>query len=271
MPDPSKLQNALIVTDYEELTHFFSQFVAGRLHLLMVVGDPGVSKSQCARRAVGNRKHLYFETHATPFGMYHQIHENCDVPIIIDDLDHLYKDQATVRLLKSLCNTDATKQLRWASKHPSITRGEVPASFSTRSPVCLIANEWRTVNANVRAIEDRAILIHFKPSAGEVHVRVRDWFKDEEVYGFIEEHLPFITRHSMRHYVKGQQLRQACPDKWQEQLLTIMGLDKEVRVIGQLLRAPEYGNDAERIAVFEARGYGSRATFYRWKKKLGMS
>lgn len=103
----------------------------------------------------------------------------------------------------------------------------MPSSFTTKSPVCLIANEWRTLNANVQAIEDRAIIVHFAPSPGEVHVKVREWFDDDEVYQFIEEHLLFIPRPSMRYYVKGRQLRQANPERWRTQLLAVMGVDEK--------------------------------------------
>jgi hypothetical protein len=271
MPEQTALQNALQVSTFDEFTHLVRQFVAGLIRFLMIVGGPGTAKSQSVHRAVGNRPHLYLETHATAFGMYHKIYEHRGMPIIIDDLDHLYRDQASVRLLKSLCNTDMVKQLCWPSRHPDIVSGEVPASFTTTSPVCLIANEWQTVNANVQAIEDRAIIVHFTPSAGEVHVRVREWFDDEEVYDFIEEHLSYITRPSMRHYLKGTQLRQASPDRWKDQLLKIMGLDEKVKAIRQLITAPDYANDAERVAAFETGGYGSRATFYRWKKRFGVT
>lgn len=264
-------ENALKVTTFAEFSDCVTQFVAGKFTLLMLVGGPGIAKSQTVRRAVGNRPHVYLETHATAFGMYHKLHEHRGMPVIIDDLDHLYRDQASVRLLKSLCNTDMVKRLSWPTRHPDITRGEVPSSFTTTSPVCLIANEWRTLNANVQAIEDRAIIIHFAPSPGEVHVKVREWFDDDEVYQFIEEHLSFITRPSMRHYVKGKQLRQANSERWRTQLLAIMGVDEKVRVIQDLLTAPGFSSDAERIAAFEASGYGRRATFYRWKKRFGMS
>jgi hypothetical protein len=53
--------------------------------------------------------------------------------------------------------------------------------------VILIANEWRTVNPNVRALEDRAIVLHFDPSNAEVHRKVGEWFHDPEVFGFIAQ------------------------------------------------------------------------------------
>jgi hypothetical protein len=244
--------------------------VAGRFHLLMLLGPPGVGKSKSVQQALGNRPNLYLDTHATAFGMYGELYRHRSLPTVVDDLDHLYRDRACVRLLKSLCNTEPLKTLRWPSAHPQIGDGihQVPAEFSTSSPVCLIANEWRTLNANVQAIEDRAIVVSFQPSAGEVHVEVRQWFHDSEVYDFIEEHLAYITRPSMRYYVKGAELRQACPDIWREQVLAMMGIDDARRAVVQILGDPAFGTEAERVAVFEARGLGDRATYYRWKKKL---
>jgi len=271
MPDPSVPQHAIGVTTYDDFSQFVRQFVAGQIRFLLIVGGPGIAKSQSVQRAVGNRAHLYLETHATPFGMYQELYKHRSMPVIIDDLDHLYRDAASMRLLKSLCNTDPVRRMRWPSRHPDIISGAVPACFQTTSPVCLIANEWRTLNPNVQAVEDRAIIVHFTPSAGEVHVKVREWFTDAEVYLFIEEYLPYITRHSMRHYERGAELRKVFPERWKEQLLASMGLDEKVRVIRQLVTAPEYASDAERIAAFESGGYGSRATFYRWKKSIGRS
>ena len=81
------------------------------------------------------------------------------------------------------------------------------------SNVILIANEWRTVNPNVRPLEDRAIILYFNPSNAEIHRRVGEWFQDPEVYAFVARIMPFITSISMRHYCKGSQLRQArLPD-----------------------------------------------------------
>lgn len=265
------LKNALKIKTYDEFRHLISQFVAGLFRFLLIVGSSGLSKSQSVKRAVGNRSHLFLETHATAFGMYHALFEHRDLPVIIDDLDNIYCDPASVRILKCLCNTDSIKQLRWPSRHADILSGQIPASFATSSPVCLIANEWKTKNANVEAIEDRAIVVHFVPSAVEIHAKVADWFDDAEVYGFVGEFLSFIPRHSMRHYKKGLELRQASAETWKERLLEIMGVDEHVRAIVPLITSPDYASDAERIAAFEAAGHGSRATFYRWKKLLGMT
>lgn len=265
------LLNALRIITYDEFSHFIRKFVEGLIRFLLIVGGPGIAKSQTISRAVGNRAHLYLHTHASAFGLYHELYKHRGLPVIIDDLDHIYRDPASVRLLKCLCNTDATKRLRWPSRHVDIVTGQVPDSFTTTSPVCLIANEWRTPDANVQAIEDRAIILYFTPGAEEIHARAREWFADSEVYDFIEAHLRHIQRHSMRYYVKGSELRQIIPDKWKERLLELMGLDEKTRTIRHFIASPAYANDSERIAAFEAAGFGSRATFYRWKKDLGLT
>jgi hypothetical protein len=56
----------------------------------------------------------------------------------------------------------------------------IPSTFTTSSNVILIANEWKSLNPNVRALEDRAIILHFNPSNEELHRKVAEWFRDPE-------------------------------------------------------------------------------------------
>ena len=113
---------------------------------------------------------LYVEGHMQPFGLYRQLWEFRDRPIVLDDLDRLYADPDCVRLLKPLCNTVKQKRLHWLS-NLTMSEGQLPSSFATSSNVILIANEWKSLNPNVRALEDRAIILHFDPSNEEVHRR----------------------------------------------------------------------------------------------------
>jgi len=70
------------------------------------------------------------------------------------------------------CPGNHAKRIAWLT-NLTLNASDVPTSFTpTTSNVILIANEWRTMNANVRALEDRAIILHFNPSNAEVHRRV---------------------------------------------------------------------------------------------------
>ena len=134
---------------------------------------------------------------------------------------------AASALLKPLCNTARVKRISWLT-NLTLNDPDVPACFVTTSSVILIANEWRTVNASVRALEDRAIILHFDPPKTEVHRRVKKWFQDTEVYGFVEQNLPWVTDLSMRHYVKASQLRCAGLPDWRDSLLQMVLPDQRL-------------------------------------------
>jgi hypothetical protein len=264
------VSNVLTVTTYEELNEHALSFAVGRYSLLVLLGSPGLGKSQTLRHSLGNRRHVYLDNHASAFALYQLLHDHRNQLLVIDDLDSIYADRAMVRLIKALCNTDPVKTIRWHSRHPDIgwDAGKIYPEFETRSAVCLIANQWKTLNTNIQAIEDRGIVIDFRPNAGEIHVRARTWFDDTVVYDFIERHLGLITRPSMRYYVHGRCLREAHPDRWQAMLLELMGVDRRIRILATLLEDARYRTQEERAAVFESMGLGDRSTYYRWKKKL---
>ena len=264
------VSNALTVTTYEELMEHALAFASGRYSLLVLLGPPGLGKSQTLKACLGNREHVYLDNHASAFGLYQLLHQHRHERVVIDDLDGIYADRGMVRLIKSLCNTDPVKTLRWNSRHADIGWGpcKVPPEFETTSAVCLIANEWKTLNANIQAIEDRGIMVNFCPTVGEVHLKVRDWFDDDEVYGFMERNLGLITRPSMRHYIHGKSLREAHPDRWQAMLLERMGVDERIRTLISLQDDRQYETEEERVAVFVSKGLGDRSTYYRWKQKL---
>jgi hypothetical protein len=146
--------------------------------------------------------------------------------------------------------------------------GDIPPSFGTTSRVILIANEWRTLNPNVRALEDRAIILHFDPSNSEVHRRVGEWFQDQEVYEFIARALPSISAISMRHYCKASQLRQAGFGDWRTSLLQMVYSDARMACVVALQNEPTLHSEKDRVERFaELTGY-SRATYFRIKARL---
>jgi hypothetical protein len=189
---PSIPHEVIRVTGYAHLELYLSKFARGELGLVLLLGRHGTGKSESVRQTLcgpggagtRDRRVLYVEGHMQPFGLYRQLWEYRDEPVVLDDLDRLYADPDCVRLLKPLCNTVREKRLHWLT-NLTMNDGELPSSFTTSSSVILIANEWKSLNANVRALEDRAIILHFCPSNEEVHRKVGGWFNDPEVYEFL--------------------------------------------------------------------------------------
>lgn len=133
----------IAVESYAELAQFTEAFAEGRLDLLAIVGRPGTGKSQAMRSALKDDDIGWIAGHASPFGLYRFLYDHRDEPIVIDDVDNLYADKKALAILKMACQTDAVKKVFWESRNRAIEEGEVPASFNTSSPTCLIANKWR--------------------------------------------------------------------------------------------------------------------------------
>ena len=155
---------------------------------------------------------------ATAFGMYHGLFENRDRPVVMDDVDSLYTDAAAVRLLKCLCQTDPVKRLAWYSAAAGSGAG-LPRDFETTSRVCVIANEWKELNANVAAVQDRGHVVFFEPSPEEIHRKTAEWFWDQEVFDWFAVYLHLIPAPSMRHYIRAAELKAAGLD-WVKVLLS---------------------------------------------------
>jgi hypothetical protein len=62
-----------------------------------------------------------------------------------------------------------TKTLSWHTATPILKRQGVPSRFTTTSRLALVGNDWRTLNADVAALEDRGHMLVFEPTALEVH------------------------------------------------------------------------------------------------------
>lgn len=256
-------EHALRIGSYDELEQYARAFGDGHLNLLILIGDPGLGKSQCVRRAVGAAA-CWIDGTASAFGVYLQAYQHRDRPIVMDDVDGLYRDRNGVRLLKALCQTDQQKVLSWHTDAPN--RHDVPKQFSTTSRVAVIANEWRSLTADVAALEDRGHIISFEPTVVEVHRQAAAWFWDQEVFDFIADHLHLLGRHSLRTYVLAWELKQAGLD-WRAGVLGRC-LTGPALAVARLKADPAYPNEEERVRAFVASGEGCRASYFNHARKL---
>jgi hypothetical protein len=180
-PRIARPHKALTVVTYERLEVYLRAFAQGHFHLLVLVGTGGLGKSRAVRAALGGQG-CWIEGNATPFGMYAKLYECRDAFVVIDDVDALHADRDGIRLLKCLCQTEEAKTVAWHSDARGLERRGLPREFTTRSRVAIIANDWRTLNKNVAALQDRGHVLLFEPGAAEVHRQAGEWFDDQEIY-----------------------------------------------------------------------------------------
>lgn len=259
----------LTVTRYDDLREWADAFARGCFEVFILVGDPGLGKTRIVTDRTQGQVRI-IEGRVTAFELYRELYRHCNEPFLIDDVDQLYSDKDAIRLLKCLCQTEPVKSLAWHSATSKLDKEEIPREFETRSKVAIIANVWKDLNANIGAVEDRGILIQFKPTAAEVHQWVGSWYRKKkispEVYRFIGEHLDLISEPSGRHYYTAERIKGAGLN-WQDALYETWGLTAEMAVVIELL-ADETLTQEQRVEAFEKRTGKSRATFFRYQSKL---
>src|SRR5215471_16975749 len=239
--------HSLCLSTYAELAAYVRAFAAGHLHLLMLFGPPGVGKSRHFGRAL-DRRVGWICGRATPLGIFLEAYEHRHRPLVLDDVDGLYADRSGIRLLKALCQSEPTKTLSWHTATPILKRREVPSRFTTSSRVALIGNDWRTLNADVAALEDRGHVLVFEPTALEVHRQAAGWFWDQEIFDFVAGHLHLIGQHSLRMYQQAWELKQAGLD-WRQAVLSRF-LVGPTLAVARLKADPTFINEAARVRAF---------------------
>ena len=259
------LHRAISVRTYAELESFVGAFASGHINLIILVGAPGLAKSRTVRRVLGSDV-CWIEGNASPFGIYLMLHTHRDKFVVIDDVDSLYSDRNGVRLLKCLCQTETEKSVAWPSAARDLKREGVPREFVTRSRVVIISNDWKTLNRNVAAVQDRGHALLFEPSAFEVHEKTGEWFTDQVIYDWVGENLHLVTDPSMRLYYRAAELKRAGLD-W-KRLTPLAAEDTRRRLVAELLADESYRTQEARVREFASRGGGCRATFFNHMRRL---
>ncbi len=254
-----------VVRTYLELDKYVRAFAQGHFGLMIVTGNPGLGKSYGLKTALGANAAI-IEGSTTAFAMFQILYAAADLPVLIDDVDSLYRDRDAVRLLKCLCQTDPSKTISWNSDARTLVKKNIPSQFQTASKVAIVANEWQQSNKDVLALEDRGHLIHFAPDAAEVHRKVAKWFWDQEVFDFLGERLQLIQQPSFRHYIVAAELKQAELN-WREAVLARC-LSGKLLVVAQLKASNKYATEEHRAKAFIDDGHGCRATYFNLAKKL---
>src|SRR5277367_4445610 len=234
---PKHRHKPIHLTTYQRLEAYVRAFAEGHFHLLILIGEGGLGKSRSVRAALGGQG-CWIEGNATPFGMYAKLYRHRDEFIVIDDVDGLYGDRSGIRLLKCLCQTEEEKTVAWHSDARSLARQGIPREFTPKSRVVIIANDWKTLNNNVAALQDRGHVVFFEPSAAEIHAQAATWFDDPEIYAWFAANLHRVHTPSLRHYVRARELKAAGMD-WTD-ILAEGDDNRRARLAAELLASPAY-------------------------------
>jgi hypothetical protein len=130
----------------------------------------------------------------------------------------------------------------------------IPREFTTKSKVAIVANDWKTLDKNVAALQDLGHVVFFEPSAAEVHAQAGKWFDDGEIYGWFAANLHRVRQPSLRHYVRAKELK-AAGMEWTE-VLAVEDDNRRARMVAELLASNTYDNIEARAAALGSQGGG---------------
>src|SRR5262249_51834248 len=146
---------------------------------------------------------------------------------------------------------------------------EVPQSYETTSPLCIIAN----VTTSHAAIQSRAVTLFFDPSNVEIHCYVARWYWDQQIHDWFGQHLRRLPSLEARSYVHASQDKQAGPDGAQRVLETHCDRSERAALIVQDLQDdPAYPTREDKATRFTELMAGvrgaSRSTYFRIHRHL---
>lgn len=252
---------------YKDFQQYIRAFAEGKFNALVLVGPPGVSKSEHISRAIQGTDVLWFQGgQLTPIQFYMDCYKGLDKPIILDDANEIMRTKIGKSLVMGLTDTRPLKTVEYKSSTKILEEFGVPRSFGTTSRVCYISNSWMSSSPESKALEDRAHLVCFKPPAKEVHLYVQSWFSDQEVYDYIGKYLHLIDKPSCRLYITARELKEAGMD-WKRYLETKC-IDTSRQLVQNLQTDSSCRTEGDRINKFVQITGLKRATYFNYKKAL---
>ena len=251
---------------YAEFESYLKDFVRGIYPFLWIVGRPGLTKTESIKKAVRGHAVYYRKGgQLTPAKFHIDCYEHRGQPIVLDDAEHLLEYKIGEKLVSALGETSPDKLLCYGTT--SRVLGDVPQTFYTTLPLCIIANK-ATKHA---AIQSRAITLYFDPTNEAVHRAVAAWFWDQEIHNWFGQHLYRLPPLDSRWYVIADRDMRAGRD-WQQIILTTHALDRPSCVIQDLENDPAYPTREDKARRFiellgTAKG-ASRASYFRLRRRI---
>lgn len=259
------------ITTYPEFNQVVvAPFFQGRYSSVIVLGRPGLGKSQHFQRPSDETSHWvhgWTKPVQTLIDVYRHRHKR----LVFDDTESLWKTDLGRVLIRSLTEMVPCKTIQVTTTNNELRNAGIPANFQTSSKCAFLANNFRFGKADeCEAILDRSQVFYFNPTASEVHQAVGEWLwpAAQDIYDFVGQRLHMLSNHSMRTYLKLWDRKQAGGD-WQQMLYQRFCLSANKQLVLQCEADWRLKSVEEKVDKFTAAGGGVRSTYFYIKKQLG--
>jgi hypothetical protein len=266
--------DAVILRSYAELTAEADAFFADYYDELLVVGLPGIGKSEIFK--AGMHKHPershYLEGNTKPLATYIEAWRHRHKLFILDDAEGLYASENGKHLIRQLTQHSVYKYIQWLSTAKELEQNDVPSHFTTTSKCAFLMNRFLTSSTDrfYDAILDRGHVFYFDPPLLERHRYAASWFHDQEIHDYVGAHLHLVNNLTARTYNLLDQKKRAGHD-WHRYFLDRFCHNSVLQVVQQLENDGSYETVEAKANEFVRWGFGCRRTYFNYKEELTAS
>ena len=247
---------------YSEFENYLRDFATGAYPFLYITGRPGICKSESIEIARRGQLCYYRKGgQLTPLQLYIDLYHHRGQPVILDDAEHILESRLGEKLISALGDTTRVRPLSYASTARQL--GNVPQSFETTSPLCIIANK----PTNHAALCSRAVALYFDPTQQEVHSAVARWFWCQEIHDWVGQHLTRLPPLDARWYVHAYNDRETRRD-WRQILLDTHAPDRFIQIVQDLESDPSFPTREDKARRFMEMTGKSRSPYFNIRRRL---
>ena len=255
-----------IIKTFAKLREEIKFFKRGQSKFMVVAGEPGIGKTYCVQKELKNKNVLNFRGYTTPYQFIKKVYQNPTKILIIDDIVSFFAETKMVSLILNLTELREENEVYYDSNV-----GGIKSPFKSKNRIILIINELRDIysKAVMRAIMTRADYIEFKPNREEILQQlVKFDTVDKEVVVFMKESVMLANIFNFRTYIKIVERKAMVKSylQWMEYGRQIMELEPKREAVIKALK--KFKDDNARLAYINTAYKMSRATYYKYKKKV---
>lgn len=278
---------------FYEMDSYVDMVKRGLSYGCIIEGRGGTGKTYRTLAALQDLDFAYSDSFTTPAAFYIWMYENRDKDVlIVDDVVGMMNNPKILGFLKGalwpinkkdrVVNYMTTKPLKNA------LGDYIPQYFEINARLIMICNEVKTKNANLNAVITRinyckvnidyTEMINILSAISNMEYNGLSQKERTEVFEYLKKKTSMSTSNlNIRSMI--QMFNQKIysnkikkPNKWKElTMLGILGKDPNMVIIEAILKDEKLKNDKDRIKQFNIQTGKSRATYYRFIRKLGIA
>jgi hypothetical protein len=218
----------------------------GNIRSLIASGPPGLGKSYTVETTLRNwdaeeDNHTIIKGYVRATGLVKLLYDYSDAGkvLVFDDSDNIFYDELSLNLIKTVCDTTATRRVAWLSEGELIsdlTGESIPRYFDFNGSIIFITNldfddlinRGHKLAPHLSALMSRSHYIDLTlKTRRDYLVRIRqvifegllgylNFHEQAQVLEFIEDNCDNLRELSLRMAIKIGNLRKANKDNWEK-------------------------------------------------------